>query len=166
MFFVCNSIPSYNLSFACKSCLRCLVKDLPAINSISHPRKTLDLPPPLKRMYPYTNITLHSFVNSLTYWWFSYWAFNLSILCQFLTIWSNSSSSAIRNYCLSMLMVIFFFYFMLPSPRVSFFVTCQGVTKMMRDYFHLLTQSEGTWVSSEICYKYSRAKALWDPCCK
>ena len=41
MFLVCNSMPSYSLSFACKSCLRCLVKDVPSANSISHPKKIL-----------------------------------------------------------------------------------------------------------------------------
>ena len=51
MFFVCNSTLSYSLSFVCKSCLRCLVKDLPVINSIYRPRKILHLPPPLKRMF-------------------------------------------------------------------------------------------------------------------
>ena len=42
---------------------------------------------PSKTYVPYTNMTLRSFVNSSTYEWFSYWAFNLSILCEFSTIW-------------------------------------------------------------------------------
>ena len=50
MFFVCNSMPSYSLSFVGKSCFHCLVKDLLVISSISHPPKNLNLPAPLKRM--------------------------------------------------------------------------------------------------------------------
>ena len=67
MFFVGNSIPSYSLSFACKNCLCCLVKDLPEINSIYHPRKNFTSASPSKTYVPYINMTLHPFVNSLTY---------------------------------------------------------------------------------------------------
>ena len=38
MLFVDNSTPSYSFSFAYKNCLRCLVKRLPKINSIYHPK--------------------------------------------------------------------------------------------------------------------------------
>ena len=41
---------------------------------------------PSKTYVLYTNTALHSFVNSSTYEWFSYWSFNQIALCKFLTI--------------------------------------------------------------------------------
>ena len=67
MFFAGNSMPSCSLSFACKNCLGCLVKDLFEIFSIYHPRKILHIPPSSKTYVLDTNTALHSFVNSLTY---------------------------------------------------------------------------------------------------
>ena len=65
MFFVSNSMPSYSLSSACKSCLRCLVKDLSTINSISQPKKIFHLPSPLKGMSSNINEVIRTVLNLL-----------------------------------------------------------------------------------------------------
>ena len=58
MSFVGNSMPYYSLSFACKNCLRCLVKDLLEIVFIYHPKKILHLPLPLRRQLIILNLIL------------------------------------------------------------------------------------------------------------
>ena len=119
MFFVRNSASLYSLSFVCKNCLRCLVKCPPEINS---PKQNLASTSRCKTYVPYTNKALHSYVNSSEYGWFSYWSFNLSTLCEFLTIWSNSSSSAIHSCHQSMLI----FFISLSPGRTWLLITQEG----------------------------------------
>ena len=119
MFFVRNSASLYSLSFVCKNCLRCLVKCPPEINS---PKQNLASTSRCKTYVPYTNKALHSYVNSSEYGWFSYWSFNLSTLCEFLTIWSNSSSSAIHSCHQSMLI----FFISLSPGRTWLLITQVG----------------------------------------
>ena len=111
---------------------------------------------PSTRYVLYINMAQHSPVNSSTYGCFSYRAFNVSTFCEFLSIWSNLLSSVIHTCCLSMFLVIIFFISCSPKWGKDFFVTCWMVTKMMRHYFHSLTHSGGTWVSSEIYINCSR----------
>ena len=112
------------------------------------PKENFASASPSKTYVPYINMTLHSFENSSTYGWFSYWAFNLSTLWEFSSIWSNSSSSAIHTCRVSMLVVIiFFFYFILPSKTKIFYNLPKGykndgrlfpLTHPMRRYLSIL----------------------------
>ena len=88
---------------------------------ISHQKK-LASDSPSKPYVPYTNITLHYFVSSSTYRWFSYWAFSLSTLYEFLTICSNSSSSVIHTCLLS---ILIFFISLSPWGNMIF-ITQKG----------------------------------------
>ena len=150
-------MPSYSSSFACKKLPALFGKVSPWNRFHMSPKENLASTPRSKTFVLYTNKTSNSFVNSSVYGWFTYWAFKYPLwifdyMIKLIII--SHPNLSLKHACGNHL-----FYFMI-------FITWRGLQKWFSDYFHSLTLSGCTSVSSETCINSSHTKALSGLSCK
>ena len=149
---MCNGIHWYNISLTYRRRLRCYVKGLQD-STINFRCRKVCATSPSKTNFLCVSTTYHSFVNYSAYGLFLYWMLKLSNLCTFLICDQGHCyfppKFAVGNHL---------YFYCSPYLAENYFQVINNSTRSGLDtsqnmdlYFHLLTFSGGTRLSSGMC---------------